>query len=55
MSALLGTFEWGLVNGEGICGACGWPARMVHRFQVDGHEATLTFPMQYHPDELEVR
>jgi len=43
------TFTWGLAHGEGHCDHCGYPTRMYHR--VDGK--TGTFPLQYHPDELE--
>mgnify|MGYP001619359743 FL=1 len=46
------TFEWGLVNGEGHCRRCGWPARAYHR-EV-GPIKFLNFVLQYHPDELEI-
>ena len=50
--AIISTFEWGLANGEGHCSRCGYPTRMYHRFEGRG---TATFPLQYHPDELEER
>lgn len=43
------TFRWGLVYGEGKCGACGWPCRARH--EVGGlHWNTV---LQYHPDTFE--
>ena len=52
IGALMGaTFTWGVANGEGHCSRCGYPTRMYHRLP----EGTGTFPLQYHPDELERR
>lgn len=47
------TFEWGLVNGEGHCRRCRWPARAYHRDV--GPIQFLNFVLQYHPDELVIR
>ena len=48
------TFTWGLANGEGHCSGCGYPTRMYHRPpELEGK--TGTFPLQYHPDDLERR
>ncbi len=49
---LLGTFTWGLVNGEGSCQNCGWPHRAYHR--VEGW-VTFTRILPYHPDGIELR
>ena len=51
---LAGTFVWGLANGEGKCGRCGYPARAIHRKE---HTGGLTFQriLQYHPDTLVTR
>jgi hypothetical protein len=32
---LTGSFEWGLVHGEGSCSACGWPVAAYHRLYLD--------------------
>lgn len=32
---LTGSFEWGLVHGEGSCSACGWPVKAYHRLYLD--------------------
>jgi len=45
------TFDWGLANGEGHCSRCGYPTRMYHRLP----DGSASFPLQYHPDELERR
>lgn len=54
LTGFLGSFAWGLANGEGHCAECGYPVRMLHRFK-DGPVEHLTMPMQYHPDELSGR
>lgn len=46
-------FTWGLVNGEGVCAECGYPARAYHRNV--GPLEFLSVILQYHPDELERR
>lgn len=46
----LGTFRWGLCNGEGECSECGWPSRVYH----DVPDAiSWELALQYHPDALE--
>lgn len=50
LSGLVGRFRWGLAHGEGECGACGYPARAIHRIEGIGTLSTVVF--QYHPDEL---
>ena len=47
------TFEWGLVNGEGHCSRCRWPARAYHRDV--GPIKFLNCILQYHPNELSIR
>lgn len=51
LMGFMGTFGWGLAHGEGACGNCGYPTRMLHRF-ADGPVQRLTMPLQYHPDEF---
>jgi len=43
-----GTFEYGIVFGEGNCSKCGWPARANHK--TDLCEWVNIYP--YHPDSL---
>jgi hypothetical protein len=50
LTGVLGSFAWGIVNGEGACAACGWPARAYHR-KVGGIEF-FGLILQYHPDTL---
>ena len=54
LTGILGSFMWGLVNGEGTCSSCGWPARAYHRpEETDGSEIfdrPLELILQYHPD-----
>lgn len=60
LSGIFGTFEWGIVHGEGSCSNCGYPARAKHyikakKLVVDDKEEgelILPFVLQYHPDEL---
>jgi len=48
---LLGTFQWGIVHGEGFCSKCHWPARLYHYLKLpDGTEGRIVFMLQYHPD-----
>ena len=46
----LGTFRWGLCNGEGECRECRWPSRVYHDVP-DALRWELV--LQYHPDALE--
>jgi len=43
-------FKWGLVNGEGYCSNCGYPARAIHRDIGPIEYAQII--LQYHPDML---
>lgn len=52
LTGLFGSFRWGLANGEGECGACGYPARGIHRNV--GPIKSLHLALQYHPDELAI-
>jgi hypothetical protein len=50
---LIGTFTWGLANGEGYCSHCGYPARAFHRFTYeDGSPTLIRCVLQYHPSVL---
>ena len=55
LNGLLGTFRWGIVNGEGACANCGWPARAFHAPK-DGSgeifDSRLEIILQYHPDDV---
>lgn len=56
LDGLLGSFQWGLVNGEGSCGQCGYPARALHDpkdEQGSIFERRLQLILQYHPDDLD--
>ncbi len=47
-----GSFQWGLVHGEGQC-SCGWPGRAYHRpTDADGEifDRAFEFILQYHPE-----
>lgn len=44
------TFRWGICYGEGECGACGWPCRVMH--DVAG-AVQWEMTLQYHPDHVE--
>ena len=53
LDGFIGTFQWGIVHGEGKCIKCGWPARAYHRPKLDGEEifdGPLQRILQYHPD-----
>lgn len=51
LSGFLGSFTWGIANGEGHCGNCGYPARALHRGV--GPIRFLETILQWHPSELE--
>jgi len=63
LSGIFGTFNWGIVHGEGHCSNCGYPARGRHYIKaknlvIDDKEETeliLPFILQYHPSELRQR
>lgn len=52
LGGLLGSFNYGIVHGEGRCGECSWPARADHYIKDEVGEDLLylnaVFP--YHPD-----
>ena len=53
LDGILGTFQWGIVHGEGNCSYCGWPCRACHRPKHEGEEIfnrALQMILQYHPD-----
>jgi hypothetical protein len=55
LDGALGTFRWGITNGEGTCAKCGWPAR-AHHYPKDADGAIFDQPLviilQYHPDNV---
>jgi hypothetical protein len=51
LTGLFGSFRWGIVNGEGSCCVCGYPARAIHR-NVGPIECTEVI-LQYHPSVLQ--
>lgn len=55
LDGALGTFQWGMVNGEGTCDRCGWPAR-AHHYPKDADGAIfdrpLVFILQYRPASI---
>jgi len=63
LSGLFGTFNWGIVHGEGSCSNCGYPARGRHYIKLkklvvddkEKNELILPFVLQYHPNELKQR
>jgi len=51
----LGSFQWRIENGEGICSCCGWPCRARHDIQDDKgsiFNRPLEVILQYHPDNV---
>ena len=38
LGGLLGSFQWGIINGQGHCSNCGFPYQLYHRFKVEGRE-----------------
>jgi hypothetical protein len=52
---LLGTFDWGIVHGEGYCRECHYPVRMYHYLpDALGEERRINYPLQPHPDDLKL-
>lgn len=51
---IFGSFTWGMVNGEGFCVHCKWPARAIHRIESEslGKLTISNMVLQYHPDEV---
>ncbi len=47
IGGLLGTFRWGIVNGEGECSHCGYPVRALHNNDIF---TGMTLCLPYHPD-----
>ena len=43
LNGILGTFNWGIVNGEGQCTKCGLALRYYHRIGHGGNQVTLQF------------
>jgi len=50
LGGFFGTFQYGIVHGEGYCSNCEWPARAIH-YDV-GIIKQFTFILQYHPDKV---
>jgi hypothetical protein len=56
LDGALGTFQWGLVWGEGACSKCDWPARGYHAIKDDTgdiFEEPLPIILQYHPSVVD--
>jgi hypothetical protein len=55
LDGLFGTFQWGIVHGQGMCGACHWPA-YGHHFIKDGDGREIAsirnFILQVHPEHV---
>ena len=53
LNGFLGTFRWGIQNGEGYCSKCEWPCRGLHRPKdSDGDEVfeqAIPAVLQYSP------
>ncbi|MBT7243677.1 MAG: hypothetical protein HN879_09695 [Flavobacteriaceae bacterium] len=58
LTGMLGSFTWGLANGEGTCSDCGYPARAHHYPKLpDGTglmegDQPIQLILQYHPDHV---
>lgn len=52
LDGIIGTFEYGIVHGEGPCRACGWPCRTCHHIEFQGEEIFHLHGMvlQYHSE-----
>ena len=48
----LGSFTWGIANGEGHCSKCHYPARALHRKSPFSY---LSVILPYHPDSLSLQ
>jgi hypothetical protein len=56
LTGIFGTFQFGLVYGEGGCSKCLWPCRSIHHLiDNQGKEIGIirNFVLQYHPDLVE--
>jgi hypothetical protein len=51
LGGLLGSFTWGIQNGEGFCSECGYPCRANHN--INGTRMTGVM-LPYHPSQLEL-
>ena len=54
LGGFLGTFQWGIINGEGTCSSCGWPHRAHHRPK-QGPVEFFELILPYHPDDVKQR
>lgn len=54
IGGVFGSFTWGIVHGEGFCGACRRPARAYHFLKDPSGEefATLRTILFYRPEAL---
>ncbi|NIR76735.1 MAG: hypothetical protein GWN53_17025 [Gammaproteobacteria bacterium] len=55
LNGFMGTFQYGIVHGEGTCSNCGYPCRTHHYIKDEDGEELLSltgYLLQYHPDEL---
>lgn len=41
LGGLLGTFQWGIINGHGECGGCGFPYVYYHRHEIEPGETLV--------------
>lgn len=48
LGGLLGSFDWGIANGEGFYGQCNYPARGIHY----GPFEAMSMILPYHPSML---
>ena len=52
LDGAMGSFQWGIANGEGTCSNCSWPARAYHSPKDDEgkiFDRPLEKILQYHP------
>ncbi len=55
LDGVMGSFQWGMANGEGTCSNCGWPARAYHNPKDDEgniFNRPLERILQYHPSSV---
>jgi len=45
LGGLIGTFVYGIQNGEGWCSQCDWPARAIHRVKDEKGEPIISLNM----------